>query len=74
MDCKVRSCQVMWVGLPQCGLTQSSILVKEKIRKKEGKNDGLEERKWKGKEQGKENLLGKTQRPPYTIVSHFEWL
>ena len=35
----------MWVGLPQCGLTQSSILVKEKIRKKEGKNDGLEERK-----------------------------
>ena len=64
----------MWVGLPQCGLTQSSILVKEKIRKKEGKNDGLEERKWKGKEQGKENLLEKTQRPPYTIVSHFEWL
>ena len=62
----------MCVGLPQCGPTQSSILVKEKIRKKEGKSDGLEERKGKGKEQGKENLLEKTRCPPYTIVSHFE--
>ena len=36
----------MCVGLPQRGFTQNSILVKKKkIRKKEGKSDGLEERK-----------------------------
>ena len=59
MDCKVRSCQDMCVGLPQCGPTQSSILVKEKIRKKEGKSDGLEERKGKGKEQEKKTYWKK---------------
>ena len=65
----------MCVGLPQRGFTKNSILVKKKkIRKKEGKSDGLEERKWKGKKQGKEDLLQKTQGPPYAIISHFECL
>lgn len=51
LGCKVRNCQDMRVGLPRCGFTQS--LWKRNIRKKEGKSDGPEERKWKGKKEKK---------------------